>query len=245
MYKSREYKPRSDPDYRPNTRKLYEDHHGIKLPKTLAVHHILPPRLGGSHDISNLVALTRDEHIAAHLKLYEEHGDVRDLCASYMLRGLSHEARKVAAAAGGRAGHVAMKARGQKNGFQLQPKKRMIEIAKAAGAIGGRVQRDLKLGIHGLSPEDALEVCRLGGLASCAVNGWRDSAVQAENGKRGGVKNAGYKWYHDGTTEFKYTAAQQAVEPFDAFIERTGMTPGLVMPRYLRNKTPEKFHAQS
>ena len=230
----REYKPKSDPDYRPNTRKLFEAHHGIKLPNTLAVHHILPPRLGGSHDVSNLVALTGNEHIEAHLKIYECFGDIRDLCASYMLRGLSAEARKVAAAAGGRAGHVAMRARGQVNGFMAMTPERRIEVAMAAGKIGGSVQRDSGLGIHAHTPERVVEVSRLGGFAACEVNGWKDSKIQSENGKRGGVKNVGSKWYHDGKKEFKYTASQQAAEPFVDFIDRTGMTPGLLMPRYLR-----------
>ena len=41
-------------------------------------HHILPVRLGGTEEESNLVYLTIREHAEAHLKLYEEHGDFSD-----------------------------------------------------------------------------------------------------------------------------------------------------------------------
>ena len=57
-------------------------------------------------------------------------------------------------------------------------------------------------------------------------NGFKDAARQSERGKKGGVKNKDARWYNDGTTLFKYTAAQQLVESFDDFIARTNFNIG-------------------
>lgn len=38
--------------------------------------------MGGSDDPENIVVLTVEEHIQAHMKLYEEHGKYQDLCAA-------------------------------------------------------------------------------------------------------------------------------------------------------------------
>jgi len=43
--------------------------------------------MGGTDDASNLITLTIEEHAQAHLNLYEEHGDARDLLAHRMLLG--------------------------------------------------------------------------------------------------------------------------------------------------------------
>ena len=67
---------------------------------------------------------------------------------------------------------------------------------------------------------------RLGALAVIEKNGFTDPNRQAERGKKGGVKNKGARWYNDGVTLFKYTAAQQEVESFDDFIARTGFKKG-------------------
>lgn len=221
----RVYKPKGHEEFRPNTRKIYEDHHGIVVPTGYSVHHVLPVRLGGTHDVSNLVSLSNMDHALAHLKLFEEHGDPRDLCAFYMIQGHTEESRLIACAMGGTASQLAKKERGDANGFQLFSVERIKEIASLAGKIGGVNQRNLGIGIH-VAKEIRAEWAKLGGLASCEVNGWKDSKTQSENGKRGGPKNAGFKWCNDGTTTKKYTAAQQLIEPFEDFLKRTGMLEG-------------------
>lgn len=218
MYRS--CKPKA---YRPNTKKIYEEHHGAKVPKGYAVHHKLPLRLGGTHDVSNLAMLDREAHIQAHLGLYEKYGDVRDLCASYMLRGLPDEARKVAAAEGGRVSNARAKARGQVLGFGAQTQERRKEVASVAGSIGGAKQRDLGMGIH-VDAKTRSEWAKLG--AAAVAEQFSDPEVQASRGKRGGVKNKGFKWCHDGVRQVKYTAGMQADEPFDEYLARTGMKEG-------------------
>jgi hypothetical protein len=51
------------------------------------IHHIIPRHAGGTDDPSNLIELTVEEHALAHKKLYEEHGDEKDLMAYQMLTG--------------------------------------------------------------------------------------------------------------------------------------------------------------
>jgi hypothetical protein len=95
------------------------------------------------------------------------------------------------------------------------------------GLIGGKIQRDLKLGMFSLSEEDHLHYCSVGGINSCKINGWKDPLIQSENGKRGGPKNKGFRWYHDKNgQQFKYTKKQQEVEDFESFLIRTGLKRG-------------------
>ena len=216
MYKTKK-------EFRPNTKKIYEDFHGVKVPKGWAVHHTLPVRLGGTHDVSNLELLDRDSHVFAHLALYQEFGDIRDLCASYMLRGLTDEARKIAAAAGGKAGWISNREKGIVSGFGAQSEERRREVAAIAGRIGGTIQRDLGIGIH-VDEETRAGWARLG--AAAVAEQFTDSSAQASRGKRGGPKNKGFKWCHNDTVQIKYTAAQQAVESFEDFIARMDMKPG-------------------
>ena len=213
-------------EFRPNTKKIFETFWDMKLPEGYSVHHILPLRLGGSHAISNLRAVTHGQHIEAHLELYRIYGDVRDLCAAYMLRGLPQEARKLAAAKGGRAGQAAMRERGQLNGFGAQPPSRRKEVAAAAGRLGAAAQMRCKIGIHGQSKEEHARIASLGGHASCNINGWRTSATQSENGKRGGPKNKGFLWYTDGVNVYKYTKREQEIQPFEKFTKLKGFRAG-------------------
>ena len=56
-------------------------------PKMKHKHHIIPRHAGGTDDPSNLIELSIEEHAQAHLNLYEQHGDQRDLLAHRMLLG--------------------------------------------------------------------------------------------------------------------------------------------------------------
>ena len=221
------YKPADSYRYRTNTKKLYEEHYDVIIPDDYEVHHVLPVRLGGTHDISNLTVLHQEDHAAAHLELYEKFGDPRDLCAYHMISGRKREAHLAACAMGGKASQKAKKERGEANGFQLFDEQKRKRIAAKAGAIGGHKQKELGLGIH-TDEETRREWARLGAQAVVEQNGFLDSARQSERGKKGGVKNKGARWYNDGTTLFKYTAAQQEVESFDDFIARTGFNKGKV-----------------
>lgn len=217
------YKPADSYTYRPNTKKLYEDYYKVKVPEGYEVHHILPVRLGGTHDIENLTAIHESDHALAHLRLFETHGDPRDLCAYHMISGRNHEAHLVACAAGGRASQIGKKERGELNGFQLFDEGRRKAIASKAGSIGGTKQRDLGIGIH-VDEKTRVGWAKLG--AAAVAKQFTDPVIQASRGKRGGVKNKGARHYNDGVTMFVYTSAMSELEPFDAFIERTGMKPG-------------------
>lgn len=219
------YKPADNYTYRPNTKKIYEEHYGVVIPDEYEVHHILPVRLGGTRDIENLTVLHQEDHALAHLELYERFGDSRDLCAYYMISGRDHEAHLAACAMGGRASQVAKKERGELNGFQLFDEEKRKAVASKAGSIGGKKQKELGMGIH-TDEETRREWARLGAMAVMEKNGFKDAARQSERGKKGGVKNKGARWYNDGTTLFKYTAAQQLVESFDDFIARTNFNIG-------------------
>ena len=218
-------KPTGTKPFRPNTRKIYEEYHKIKVSKEYDIHHVLPIRLGGTHDVANLVPLTRQDHAQAHFELYQKHKDPRDLCAYYMILGRNREAHLIACSLGGKASQAIKKRRGDLNGFQLFDKSKLKKVTSKAGAIGGTKQKELGLGIH-TDSDTRRKWAKLGGLASIEKNGFKDSSRQSARGKIGGLKNKGSKWYNDGKKLFKYTADQQLKESFDDFIIRTGLNKG-------------------
>lgn len=205
--------------FRVNTRKLYLEHHG-SIPENTEIHHILPLRLGGSDSVENLVALSLEDHRQAHLDLFHKYGDFRDLCAYHMIGSNFSEATLIAASNGGTKAIKKFKETGfpENFGFQNIDPRVQRALAVEGGKIGGRKQVALKLGIHAQTKEERLIVASLGGKKSCETNGWRDSSTQSENGKRGGVKNKGFKWYNDGIREYKYTSIQQLTCSFELFL---------------------------
>ena len=210
---------------RPNTRKVYEEHYKVSVLKGYEVHHILPIRLGGTHDPDNLVILTLEEHSKAHLQLYERYSDVLDLYASYMIAGRKIEAHRLYCSMGGKEAQRRFRERGDLIGFQKMSVNRRKEVASNAGRIGGRVQVEQGIGIH-VGEEQRREWAILGGHASVERNGFKDSEIQSERGKKGGPKNKGFKWYNDGVSQFKYTVSQQKDIPFDTFLLNTGLKAG-------------------
>ena len=217
-------KPRSRPV---NTRKLYEKHHNVVLPDSMQVHHVLPTRLGGNDSITNLVALDVPGHAEAHLRLYEQHGDSRDLCAYHMILGHNTEALKVSASNGGKAAARAFKERNQLQGFQAFDSITQAATASAGGKVGGAKQFALGIGIHAQTRAERLALASAGGLKSCETNGWRDPKVQSENGKRGGVKNKGFVWVNDGKTSYKLTTKEQG-QGIAEYLFKTGRALGRI-----------------
>ena len=210
-----------------NTRKLYEKHHNVVLPDSVHVHHVIPVRLGGSDDITNLVALDVQSHAEAHLRLYEQYGDFRDLCAYHMILNHNTEALKVSASNGGKAAARAFKERNQLQGFQAFDPIKLAATASAGGKVGGAKQFALGIGIHAQTKAERLALASAGGLKGCESNGWRDPAVQAENGRRGGAKNKGFIWVNDGKTSYKLTKKEQE-QGITEYLLRTGRKLGRI-----------------
>lgn len=236
-------KPGTKQSYRQNAKKIYERHHGVKVPDGYQIHHVLPIRLGGTDDIDNLSALAHDEHAEAHMELYQKYGDVGDLCAYYLIKGMKEQANLAAASAGGKAAAAAFKKRGQLQGFQAFDSDFQKEVASMGGKVGGAKQRDLGLGIHAQTPEERKLLSSVGGAKGCLKNGWKESVVQSENGKRGGPKNKGFRWVNDGIKSYKLTAREQETESLEKHLKRTGRSVGRVgkfTNQYTKDKNENK-----
>lgn len=195
------------------TRNTYEKYHGITLSDDLEVHHIIPVYAGGTDDIKNLVALTREEHKQAHLKRYEETSDFRDLCAYHMIGYNFSEAHRVSSSVGGTIGGKKVKKLGV--GICTTNKKLRAEWASKGGKVGGRVQKEKKLGIHGLDEEQKLLNSSKGGKSGAFTN----PKIQSELGKRGGKGNSGFVWITDGTQQIKYTRKSQEEKTIEQFLK--------------------------
>jgi hypothetical protein len=203
-----------------NYKKLYEEHHG-PIPQDYEIHHIIPRYAGGTDDISNLVALSKEDHKKAHMERYEKYGDFRDLCAYHMIGYNFSEAHQVSSSEGGKIGGTKVYDTGV--GIFRSEKERKIWAAMG-GRIGGKMQKENGLGIHTPNKELRLQWASKGGKASGV---FQDPKRQSEFGKRGGVKNKGFRWYIDENgNNKKYTPTQQINENFEDFIKRTQFTRG-------------------
>lgn len=109
--------------------------------KGLHRHHIIPVHAGGTDDDDNIVYLTVDEHIQAHLDLFEKHGKDADKDAASILLACRYrindavkmENFKKACVRGGKAAHKVK----LENGFYARLGK--INSTK----LKGRVRPDL------------------------------------------------------------------------------------------------------
>jgi len=104
-------------------------------------------------------------------------------------------------------------------GRQLSPEQ-SFKMASEGGKIGGRMQYENKLGIHGMS-EEAKEKGRKASIESCKRNqtGFFDPKLQSELGKRGGPKNKGFIWLTDGKIGIKYTKKMQKEKSVEDYLK--------------------------
>ena len=203
-------------------RRLYKQHHGQIIDEH-EVHHILPTFAGGTNKIENLVALSKEEHRQAHLDRYEKHGDFRDLCAYHMIGYNFTEAHKISSSEGGKIGGAKVKAMGV-GLFRSEEDRRLW--ASMGGKVGGKVQAELGLGFHQYknNPELHKKWSSMGGKASGV---FQNSKMQADFGRRGGVKNKGCFGYTDSEGKHKkYTVKQQEQQCFEEFLLTTGFKRG-------------------
>jgi hypothetical protein len=66
---------------RKRIRKLYREE-VEPIPDGFEIHHIIPIYEGGTDELSNLIALSREDHRKIHYERYLKKGDIRDLMAS-------------------------------------------------------------------------------------------------------------------------------------------------------------------
>ena len=94
-----------------------------------------------------------------------------------------------------------------------------------AGKLGGATQVKNKQGIHKQTKEERLVILATARKIqhNLGKNPMTHASkeTQSERGKRGGVKNKGFKWYNNGSSDFKYTAREQNILDFDEFIQTT------------------------
>lgn len=92
-------------------------------------------------------------------------------------------------------------------------------IRSKAGKKGSETQMKNKSGIFGKTKEERSEHGRYANSKLKEKGlGFYSSKTQSELGKRGGPKNKGFRWYNDGSKDYKYTAKQQAELSFEEFL---------------------------
>lgn len=192
-------------------RKKYEEHYG-KIPLGRELHHLLPWYAGGTDDWSNLVALTPEEHMAAHYARWKELGDFRDLCAYYMIGYNFSEAHKISSSEGGKIGGMVVLKKAV--GICTNDLKKRSEWAALGGKAGAKIQMNKGLGIHGASKEQNKAWASMGGK----VGGFTQSELQKELGRRGGPKNKGFVWVNDGVKTYKYTMKMQNLKSLSIYM---------------------------
>ncbi len=196
--------------YRKNCKKIWEEAYG-KVPKGYEVHHIIPKHNGGEDVLENLEIVTKEQHKERHMDLYHKHGNFKDLCAYYMIGYNFTEAHKISSSNGGKIGGKKVYETGV--GIFRSDEDRRVWAA-AGGKVGGAVQRDKKLGIHGLSEEQR----KANSSKAGKVGGFTMSHIQSANGKKGGPKNKGFVWVTNGTDTIKYSQKLQKEKTVEQFL---------------------------
>jgi len=155
------------------------------------IHHIIPKHMGGTDDPSNLVELTRAEHAAAHMKLYEQYGKKEDLGAYYLLTGQSDEAAKICSSLGGTVqGKI-----NAENGHMAQIQK--LADVVAAGKKGGATTIARGKGSFG-DPIERLKSAKKGGLTQGKRNA--ESGHLKRIAQLPSKRNRGMIWVTNGVT---------------------------------------------
>lgn len=195
-------------------RKIYQEHHNVVLENNVEVHHIVPRHEGGSDEMSNLVAITKEEHAKTHLERYHKYGNFRDLCAYHMIGYNFTEAHRISSSIGGKIG--GKRVRDSSIGIFRSDTDRTI-WASMGGKVGGKSQakNGSKWHLYKLDSEAHRVKSSLGGKTSGV---FQNKDFQSEMGKRGGKNNKGYVWLNDGIKSFKYTAKQQQESDLDMYL---------------------------
>ena len=209
-----------------NLRSKYIKEFG-EIEKGYELHHKIPIHMGGSNNISNLTILSKECHADAHLKLYEQYGNFRDLCAYYMIGYNFSEAHRVSASEGGKIG-------GKKTYEQKKGIFRCDEERKVWASMGGKKsQQTLKeKGVSAYYDDNLrFDICSKGGknggfqIKSIMREGYTEEDAisehkkrQSNRGKKGGSANKGFVWINDGIKSMKYTKKQQINEPLDVYL---------------------------
>lgn len=179
------------------------------VPDGKEIHHKIPKRLGGTDDVENLEAVTREEHAQRHLELYEKHNDIKDYTAYCMLSGkYDSEMRKVAASAGGKiGGRISY----EKNlGIHTEDKEKKRKWASIGGKASVKAGNN-KEWQYWASKEGRKKRASMGGKSSIlSLQYWLNLGLTNEEAKKkmseigrkagsiGGKKNKGQKWVTNG-----------------------------------------------
>lgn len=196
-------------------RKLWEQNCD-KIPAGYEIHHIIPVHAGGADELSNLECLSKEEHRQRHLDRYESLGDFRDLCAYHMIGYNFTEAQRISSSHGGKIGGLLARERGIGIFKYDRTSKEYRELTALGGSAAQITLKERQISAF-YDPRLREAICKKGGLASPT---FKDSKMQSEFGKKGGVKNKGFRWYTDGENVFKYTPKMQKIESFEEFLEK-------------------------
>lgn len=196
---------------RKNVRRIYEKYYNIKLPKNIEVHHVVPVHDGGTDNIDNLIAITKETHAKLHLDRYNKLGDYRDLCSYHMIGYNFTEAHKISCSEGGKIGGKKVK----DNNLGIF---RSEEDRKVWASMGGKASiiSPSNPWSYWASEEGRTIRASMGGKKGAFTN----SSIQSELGRRGGLAKKGAKWYNDGEKCYTYTKAKSIKfgMDFDTFL---------------------------
>lgn len=165
-----------------NYRKIWEDHNKCKLLENQEIHHI-----DGNHfnnDISNLLAVTLEEHLKIHLD-QEDYGAVQAIIMRMARTTELTELIKLAASK-----HQKKLLELGRHNFQKMTKEERCEVSRKVGLK----TLELGIGIHAINadPERSIENARKGGLAAAAK---KAGFLNTEASHHGSKAVKGTKWW--------------------------------------------------